>query len=87
MSYTIVYADDNIEIRGTISTRAELEELINKLSHPLFNTFAQGKDHEHDTAAAEPVRPSLPAPARSGCTGGHTEAVKEGPSIFDSAGR
>lgn len=77
MSFTITpdEGDDfntTYHVRATISTRAEFEELIAKLTKRLeFLTAVapQGNDHEHDTTARQPVRsgPAIPASTHS-CT-------------------
>lgn len=77
MTWTIVIDDYFINVRATISTRAELEELIAKLTVRLATDFPDKEQHEHPRPnEPESVHPrnTLPAPgARAGCTGAHTQ--------------
>ena len=66
--FNIVY-----QIRASISTRSELQELIDKLTRHLPDLEPQGKDRDRRTN--EPVHSSaaLPAPARARSEAGEGE--------------
>ena len=54
------------QIRATISTRSELQELIDKLTRHLPDLEPQRKDHDRRTDEPVHTSPALPAPAGTG---------------------
>ena len=62
MSYTLVSEENVLHIRAMISTRGELEALIDKLNRRLETDFAQGEDNANRTSTDA----AIPASADSG---------------------
>lgn len=89
MSFTIVNDNGSVfgrpdaanvlQIRATISTRTELEELIAKLTRRLETDFAQEDSNEHDTTARGPVcsGPVISAGSHTSSTGTHTQQAAQ----------